>query len=698
MAKDRARLVGASLYGPAPLGWVHIDLRGTQTVAIYGKNGVGKTKILAALASALQGIERPDSLAFLHYELAKTVETGDLEAQLALELQNAASDFAANVSLHSADLQEGSDEAAELRSAVSWMTKANLSASPFEEVAEALLDVAFLTGKTVGAWITHQESVRTITTELTNSFRVCLRPSGSEQVPAWSTALAGTRSQKEFWDDAVRFSRTPMLKTELLEIGAEPEKVRTFMESLGSRLPRLIDDYWAIPRDLLGDLGTWPAWAAVPYMEFGSVRSLPITYLAADTSDEELDQASRAVLTCDYVGERDLDLTIIKDRASKMTSSANGTIQSVIGTDVELNFDTSSPTHWLIHGLPRWRLRSGGSTWIELQDSSDAERMWARVAITLAIHASSEESIDSIVLIDEPERGLHPAAEHALPGALAAIGRDSDTSLVVTTHSARLLDDRHTSPVHAQRVAGLTTLHPVPLPVGNVEESLMRDQLGLARADLLHLTRVFVLVEGLHDEIVLEAMLGDLLRECHAKIIPLRGAKGLASLAEARYLYDYTDAVFVLVIDGLPRPQVESIVTALTGLALEGDFGKMREALEPLSAIRGGEARWLSELLSLASRNGRLSRIWTAPLSAPDIVAYLPPDEFVPNSDWGQLIDEWRIASGSRNPVDLKAWLTKRYRASFSADAIQRAASRSLPQPDIDELGAIIRRASGLSS
>ena len=58
-------IIGASVFGPPPLGWVHIPL-GVGVLVLYGKNGVGKTRLLRALRNTMAGIGGDGSLGWLH--------------------------------------------------------------------------------------------------------------------------------------------------------------------------------------------------------------------------------------------------------------------------------------------------------------------------------------------------------------------------------------------------------------------------------------------------------------------------------------------------------------------------------------------------------------------------------------------------------------------------------------------------------
>jgi hypothetical protein len=52
------QILGVSIFGPAPLSGVHLDVRSGSTM-LYGKNGTGKTRLLDQLTKAFEGSGQP---------------------------------------------------------------------------------------------------------------------------------------------------------------------------------------------------------------------------------------------------------------------------------------------------------------------------------------------------------------------------------------------------------------------------------------------------------------------------------------------------------------------------------------------------------------------------------------------------------------------------------------------------------------
>ena len=96
----------------------------------------------------------------------------------------------------------------------------------------------------------------------------------------------------------------------------------------------------------------------------------------------------------------------------------------------------------------------------------------------------------SLVAIVEPETSLHPAAMHALVDALdEATGR---TQIVITTHSAELLDNPTIRPENV-RVVEMVNGETVITPVDDASVEIVKLGLntlgGLERDDRLQLNR-----------------------------------------------------------------------------------------------------------------------------------------------------------------------------------------------------------------
>src|SRR5581483_6080875 len=151
-------------------------------------------------------------------------------------------------------------------------------------------------------------------------------------------------------------------------------------------------------------------------------------------------------------------------------------------------------------------------------------------------------------------------------------------------------------------------------------------------------------------------------------IYPVGGAKQMVSLASAGLLWDFTDASIVIVVDNIARTTIQPVwEKAQTAMAAGRTEAAIR-ALVPLGKLPGAEARWMQNLLTRAIKARRGQRIRLETLSAPDVICYLPAEEFVPGKTWDELIAEWRDSFGDREATNIKAFLTQRYEVAFNTD------------------------------
>jgi hypothetical protein len=214
------------------------------------------------------------------------------------------------------------------------------------------------------------------------------------------------------------------------------------------------------------------------------------------------------------------------------------------------------------------------------------------------------------------------------------------------------------------------------------------------------MTRVFVLVEGVHDRLVVEELLGDDLDAGYATCLPIGGAKTLPSLVDASLLFDFTDATIVLVLDNLDSDVLGPIWARLLGAYRAGNNPAVEGALREIGRVPGGEGQWLRSLAEQAVQARTLQRIHLHGLRQPDVICYLPPRFFDLDAEsWEPLLRDWRARYAPRAPTDLKGWLREQPRkARIFRRAIERAAqhlrqSGAPVDEDLTALGLRIREA-----
>jgi hypothetical protein len=212
----------------------------------------------------------------------------------------------------------------------------------------------------------------------------------------------------------------------------------------------------------------------------------------------------------------------------------------------------------------------------------------------------------ALYLIDEPEQNLHPLAQHDAAAFLARMAADGN-DVVAATHSPTFLaiPAAETQYAHVRRVAGWTTLTVLG---ARVIEQLDRagDDSGLSRSDLLQLTRGFLLVEGLHDKLVVEHFFAEELAAARIHMLAFRGARETAGLLDAQLLIGLGLPICVM----LDRTSDE-FVNALN-----------RRRIRPTDATTPEER----QLVKLAGELHELppGQVHFVPLRLHDIIAALP--------------------------------------------------------------------------
>jgi energy-coupling factor transporter ATP-binding protein EcfA2 len=151
--------------------------------------------------------------------------------------------------------------------------------------------------------------------------------------------------------------------------------------------------------------------------------------------------------------------------------------------------------------------------------------------------------------IDEPERHLHPSLAREAAEWLAAVMEERQTQCIVTTHSVPFLElGPDVAYYYLWRTQGRVFAH--RFPVQELDAfSLIAEEMGFDRGELLTRVRQLLFVEGRADQIVLQTLLGAELRRLGVAIIPMHGAGRLFRVVEAEALFQYTAASIRVLVD-----------------------------------------------------------------------------------------------------------------------------------------------------
>jgi hypothetical protein len=438
----------------------------------------------------------------------------------------------------------------------------------------------------------------------------------------------------------------------------------------------------------------------IPVVKLFASRDIPLV-LEADEDDADIDVATAQVFAEVFhrkLHDADDGLTLtgkMKDWVVHLNDAANTLYASLLQDAPHLTLEVRKLGRWAVEGAMHWHVEYGdhGSSTVPLAGLSRAESRWARIAVRRALDL---KGATTTLIIDEPEAALHRVAERHM-----AQGLDGLTTLgpqvVVATHSPEVLNAQTTGCIHVAKHNGRTHVGQMP-HVG--PETLA--QLGLSPSDLLGLYRIFLLVEGEHDEIVIQTLCGDFLDVARVKIIPMRGGRNLPGTVESQLLFDLSDAHLVAVLDSVRAEEISAVWSETESLCLTEDVESAIDFLsQAFNRKRVMEHEWIANWLSRAIKKGVHARMNPYGLAARDIIEYLPVDILVPKAgkSWAELRSEHDALMPTLDRTKslhvFKTWLTHAYRADTSVSNVRRAAESVTEVPEeLRKLGYHLREIS----
>ena len=317
---------------------------------------------------------------------------------------------------------------------------------------------------------------------------------------------------------------------------------------------------------------------------------------------------------------------------------------------------------------------------------SRAERRWSLLAIRLSLASGRgkretwQTPKDSLLILDEPESALHSTAEEHMVSGLELLAHEMGLQIVVATHSPALLDASSANILRVHREPdthrrGPTQVSQLSAPTLDVIRAL-----GMTPSDLLRRYRAFMLVEGRHDEIVLRALIGTELDAMKVRLLPLHGARRFPHTVDSQWLFDFTDALIIAIVDNGEPELIQQTWEAgqLTDLT-EGVEAAGEVVRTMLPKSQSAENIFLGGFMTRALERGQGSRVLPHAFTKADIVEYLPVEAFTLRGTWDQLHVEHQ-ASGTKQ--NFKEWLFKQHKVSFNDAQIEAAAASldALPQ------------------
>jgi len=658
---------------------------GSGMTSLYGQNGAGKTWILNSLRHALRGHSKGMT------QLVCQFEPGSSGYEWALgRVAEAARDYRPSDAGRDRD-REWMHEAIE-----TWFVRGGRYLKPYDDEGDIPSDLvdelatvttfAFIpTGGLEPSW-----DIWLCVPRDTTGFPACSRAVANYSRRVEDAARANERHTQEF--EALESGELGDLTDEQydakyweLEKRLDEEVMPLAWAPLYEPLAALLWEYAYLP-----DPGTAQGWLdpmvadnfPIPMVKLFSSHEIPLV-LEDDEDETDLDAATAKAFAAAFGGKLAVaedTLTLTKDMkqwAARLNDAANEVYASLLQDAPRLTLEVRKLGRWAVEGALHWHVAYGayGSSKIPLARLSRSETRWARIAVRRALDLNGATTA---LIIDEPEAALHRAAERHM-----ARGLDGLTILgpqvVVATHSPEVLKAQTTGLIHVSKSGDRTSVGQMP-PLG--PETL--EKLGLSPSDLLGLYRIFLLVEGEHDEIVLQTLCSDMLEAARVKIIPVRGGSNLPWTVESHVLFDLSDAHLVAVLDNVRTEEISVVWVEAQTRYLSGNPEAAIEYLQgEFQKYKGKKGKeeygWIGTWLNRALKKGVAARMNPWGLMARDIIEYLPVEVLVPKAgkSWEELRHEHDTALPSLDRTkrlhEFKTWLEFAYGADTSVSNVRRA-------------------------
>ena len=454
-ATPAIRLLGVTVCGPPPLGRVHIPLT-DPLLALYGRNGAGKTRLLNAVIAALRGHRLEDSWGLVHVDVAGAEvdmhELGDAwRVALARAMREHLNRLRGDVVAHFARRRDeefdegGGDDYVEVLEDFRSFTSAVVDEAHSPDDMRELVTAHFGAQATLFAELEPiGESLRfhaPMLAEVAAGGHFVLRATGTRTEPRWTVYAAASPTSPAagavIAQDRARpgsiGGHEPGPNWQAPD-GPSHEPGQPSNSGFPWRELSDISDPFISGRGYSGpgnpapggDVASiaWPDWAAVPVVEVATIHTSMVGMVTDETTTDDVDRLTRewvlrsaaGKVLAEFAAQGTVLHPAVEPLLRTLTRNASRFLRYVFPDAPELVFAPGDPNAWLAGQLPIWVAKFPDGTSLPMRALSTAQKRWASLSCALAVSMASRGGLPVTFLCDEPESGLHRRAEAVLPG------------------------------------------------------------------------------------------------------------------------------------------------------------------------------------------------------------------------------------------------------------------------------------------
>jgi ABC-type multidrug transport system ATPase subunit len=660
---------------------------------LYGKNGSGKSTILRAIKSFLNGESlKAEGLIISGFaRMPSTIESCALIDQAIQDMTNSHLVRRHNFT-HSQVIAEFSKLAADLK-----LPDAQWEQSFFSTFPESHTDLSKTWDKFFSHFVFfglhgHYESdeapeLASFLNALSSAKTFALQPSGTAEKAEWNLYLSADLSNPQVRQvyeensseqDEFDLSGVPLL---LKRYGSDRLITRTnspfapidCME--GRKVTSIGISFVDLNQDV--DLRTWTKakekyFSTLGSGDFKQERSAKelgngITRLSTDFESEKLDS---------WNGH----LSVIREMLPSFSSVSD--LRLAI---VPPGSKSDGENFLYLEALDSHAKEPEFHVWLPAEELSQATQKLIWIAINL-FEENWLNSDTKVYIGDEIDTGLHSLA---IKDLYDLITRFSSISFI-SSHSASALQRHPGQLIHVQR--GDQGELQIQQTAPGEYKQFTAEIFGVRPNELAGMIEICVVVEGNHGKLVVEHLLqiDEKLAQHNIKVVAAHGVSNMKSTANFEYLLNSTDMPVLFLADNVSQSDLTTDYDAFNEALNKGqdpkDTAKKARFRQEQLKDSWHEQFCMRELLIQAQAIGQLHRIKTGGHTYPDIIFALPHESFGLNVTWEELHDEWlkwkkQIAEKQKN--DFKSFLRMKHRVNISEEMVSKALAsiNEIPTP-----------------